>query len=659
MCGICGELRFDGGVTSAERIVDMRELLVHRGPDAAGLYLSPHRRAGLGFRRLRIIDLSRDADQPMPNEDGTVQVVFNGEIYNFRALRAELEAKGHRFRSKSDTEVIVHLYEEEGSSAVARLDGMFALAIWDDRAQRMTLARDRAGKKPLFYRRTDDAFVFASEIKAFFGLPGPAPDIDPEVVPQYFIHGYVPCPRTLYRNVSQVEPATILTVAADGTVTSESYWRPQFRFRQSPPGDDHVSVPQAAARVRELMTCAVEKRLVSDVPLGAFLSGGLDSTIVVGLMRQLTASPTKTFSIGFAGDPAFDETSYAREVAQRFQTDHTEFRVTPSAVDLVDTLIWHHDGPFGDASAIPTYIVSQLTRQHVTVVLNGDGGDELFAGYLRFAAAVAAERLPRGVRRPLKALFDHLPGSPNERHWLTRGRRFVQAMNLPLHERMTRWSGLFYDDLDALLAPDLKRALPPINRLQYLEGELAHMTGLSTLGVLLHANFRSYLLDDLLPKVDRCSMANSLEARSPFLDTALVEYVSALPDAMKLKGLTTKVILREAFRDLLPESVKKRGKMGFGVPLGAWFRTELKDYVRDLLLDSSARYATYLSAPFVHRLVQRHQDGEANAGLQIWSILTFELWLRNLPHWSHQPVNAGRGDRAHARSQLEVDPAIG
>ena len=614
----------------------MREALVHRGPDSAGLYLSTDARIGLGFRRLRIIDLSPEADQPMANEDGAVRVVFNGEIYNFRALRAELEAKGHHFRTRSDTEVIVHLYEEEGAAAVARLDGMFALAIWDERQKRLILARDRAGKKPLFYQETQHGIVFASEIKAFFRLEGAGVEIDPHAVPQYFIHGFVPSPDTFYRGVKQVEPATVLTWDSDGRSTRNMYWQLQLRplASDAPPPRD----ADAAVAVRDLLTRAVERRLISDVPLGAFLSGGVDSTIVVGLMSRLTGTAVRTFSIGFEGDPAFDETSYAREVAHRFKTDHTEFRVSPNAIDLIDKLIWHHDGPFGDSSAIPTYIVSQLTRQHVTVALTGDGGDELFAGYLRFAAAVTAERLPRWVRRPLQVLFDQVPTNVNERHWISRGRRFVDAMNLPLLERMTRWSGLFVEDLERLLAPDLVASVAPIDRLAYMTADRQRLQGLSTLGTVLHANFRSYLLDDLLVKTDRCMMAASLEGRSPFLDTALVEYVSALPDRMKLQGFTTKVILKEAFKDLLPPSVVRRPKMGFGVPLATWFRADLKDYLGDLLLDSSACYRSYLSAPYVHDLVKRHNAGTVNAAHQLWSILSFELWLRSLPQWTRRPV---------------------
>ena len=641
MCGICGEVRFSGGGHVAdEELIRMRDTLVHRGPDSEGLYVSSDRRVGLGFRRLRIIDLTPNADQPMPNEDGSIRLVFNGEIYNYRALRRQLESR-HAFRSQSDTEVIVHLYEEKGADAIAELDGMFALAIWDQRERRLILARDRAGKKPLFYTSTRDRLLFASEMKAFFGREDQPIDIDPEAVPQYFIHGYVPGPRTLYRNIRQVEPATTLTIEADGRVHKQVFWRLQMR-RADAPASPPVAAPEAAASVRQLMTAAVERRLIGDVPLGAFLSGGIDSTIVVGLMSRLTGSPVRTFSIGFEGDPAFDETAYAREVATRFNTSHTEFKVTPSAVDLIDTLLWHHDGPFGDASAIPTYIVSQLTRRHVTVVLSGDGGDELFAGYYRFAAAVAAQRIPKGLKRPLQAALDLLPPTATERHWLARGRRFIQAMNLPLYDRMTRWSALFYEDLEDLLAPALVASLPRIDRLQYLDAEREQLAGLSPLGTVLHASFRSYLLDDLLVKADRCTMANSLEGRSPFLDTALIEFVAGLPDSMKLRGFTTKVILRKAFADLIPPSVARRGKMGFGVPLGAWFRTDLKDFVRDLLLDSSARYRTYLSAPYVHRLVDRHQAVKGNFGLQLWSILCFELWLRSLPQWTQRRVAVAR-----------------
>jgi asparagine synthase (glutamine-hydrolysing) len=630
MCGICGELRFDGRPVTSGRLVDMRDRLVHRGPDSSGSYVSPTGAAGLGFRRLRIIDLTPNASQPMPNEDGSVQVVFNGEIYNFQALRERLVANGHRFRSRSDTETIVHLYEEKGPACIADLDGMFALAIWDERAATLTLARDRAGKKPLFCCRSDRLFAFASEVKSFFAHPDLAIEIDPEAVPYYFLYGYVPNPSTFYKRIVQIEPGTYVTIDAGGRTSSQRYWRIEFPPAGAVPP---VERREAIAGVRERLTCAVERRLVSDVPLGAFLSGGLDSTIVVGLMSQLMTEPVKTFSIGFEGDEAYDETAYARLAADRFRTDHTEFRVSPSAIDLIDTLIWHHDGPFGDSSAVPTYIVSKLTRQKVTVVLTGDGGDELFAGYTRFWAALQAERMPAAARRAGRALFSALPAPAHERHWIAGAQRFFRAAGAPLDERMTMWNAVFFDDLASLLRPDFVATLRPIETLRHLAAERARMEGRSPLSRLLHANFTSYLADDLLVKTDRCTMANSLEARSPFLDRALIEYVAALPDAFKLDGRRTKAILRDAFADLLPPAIERRGKMGFGVPLGTWFRGSLRDYMRDLLLAPEARYRDMLSGAFVERLVARHLAGEANLGPQLWSLICFERWLQLLAEW--------------------------
>jgi asparagine synthase (glutamine-hydrolysing) len=508
---------------------------------------------------------------------------------------------------------------------------MFGLAIWDERTRRLTLARDRAGKKPLFQFRSERLLAFASEIKAFFGHPDIPIEVNPAAVPSYFIHGFVPGPATFYKGVEQIEPGTVMTVEADGRTAARRYW--QIRFPQASEVRA-IERADAAAGVRDRVVRAVERRLMSDVPLGAFLSGGVDSTIVVGVMSQLMAEPVKTFSIGFEGDPNYDETAYARMAADRFKTDHTEFRVAPSALDLVDTLIWHHDGPFGDSSAIPTYIVSKLARAHVTVVLTGDGGDELFAGYRRFAAAVASERLPRFAREAARTLSPALPTPKSDRHWLASARRFVQAAADPVDLRMTRWMATFFDDLGALVRPEL--LAPGFDMLAYLDAERERLHGLSTLSRVLHANFTSYLPDDLLVKTDRCTMANSLEARSPFLDRELTEFVAGLPDHFKLRGSRTKVILREAFADLLPPEIDRRGKMGFGVPVGAWFRGELRDYVRDRLLAPNARYRDMLSGPFVEQLVHDHLSASRNLGPQLWSLLCFEEWLRLLPAWTRE-----------------------
>jgi asparagine synthase (glutamine-hydrolysing) len=631
MCGICGELRFDGAPVSPQRLLAMRDQLVHRGPDSVGAYLSSDARVGLAFRRLRIIDLTTQASQPMSNEDGGVQVVFNGEIYNFRELRARLVARGHRFRSHSDTETIVHLYEEMGTDCIAELDGMFAIGIWDERLGRLTLARDRAGKKPLFFYRSARLLAFASEMKSFFVHPEIPVEPDPHGVPYYFIHGYVPGPATVYKDVRQLDPGAVMTVDVDGRIASRRYWQIAF-----PAASDVASVTQAEAAegVRERMTRAVERRLTSDVPLGAFLSGGLDSTIVVGLMSRLTREPVKTFSIGFEGDSAYDETAHARRVAAHFKTDHTEFRVSPvTSFDAMDRLLWHHDGPFGDSSAVPTDTVSKLAREHVTVVLTGDGGDEVFAGYRRFAAAVAFERLPPLAVRAGQALIARVPGRRHERHWLSDARRFLRGAGATFDERMTMWNSYFFDDLDELLRPDFVAAIGPIDRLHYLAAERGRMDGRSPLARLLHVNFTSYLADDLLVKVDRCTMANSLEARSPFLDREVVEYAATLPDRFKLSGRRTKVVLRDAFADLVPPGIAERRKMGFGVPLGAWFRGELRDGMRDLLLAPGARYREMLSCTYVEALVRRHLSGEANLGQQLWTLVCFERWLQMLPRW--------------------------
>ncbi len=631
MCGICGELSFTGHRPVTERtLAAMSSAIRHRGPDHGATYLSPDASAGLGFRRLSIIDLSAGANQPIGNEDQAVQLVFNGEIYNYQELRRGLVARGHVFRSHADSEVIVHLYEELGERAIDKLDGMFALAIWDHREGRLVLARDRAGKKPLFVWQTHERVVFASEVKALAAHPGLALEVDEQAVPSYFLYGYAPHPQTFYRGVSHLAPGTIAVFDRGGRRQDRRYWQLAYPPAAAPPpAGDHAA---HVGRVRELVTAAVRRRLVSDVPLGAYLSGGLDSTIVVGIMSQLSTAPVRTFSIGFDDDPAFDESAQAAATAKQFGTMHTEFRVRPSAIDLLDTLIYHHDGPFADSSALPTYLVAKLTREHVTVALTGDGGDELFAGYLRFGAALAAESTPAwlGV---LGGVLDVLPKPRNERHLLSRARRFTRFMRLPLEDRLTAWAGVFYDDLEKLLQPAFLQGVGPIDRGRHLRA-LAGVEGASALSRLLAANFHSYLHDDLLVKADRMSMANSLEARSPFLDLALMEYVAALPDRDKLHGRTTKAVLREAFADLVPAEVQRSPKRGFGVPIDAWFRGELRSYAHDLLLSPSAHLRTYVSQPYVAQLLDHHAAGRANHGHRLWTLLTFERWLQLLPSWN-------------------------
>ena len=395
------------------------------------------------------------------------------------------------------------------------------------------------------------------------------------------------------------------------------------------------------ARVRELVTAAVRRRLIADVPLGAFLSGGIDSSIVVGMMSQLMREPVRTFSIGFAGDRRFDETSYARLVSQRFRTRHTEFVVEPSAVELVERLVWHHDGPFADSSAIPTYILSRLTREHVTVALNGDGGDELFAGYLRFYATLLSEQVPGWMRRTVERVLSGLPPWGGHRSLFRRLQKFAGSAALPFEQRFSRWISVFYDDLPRLLPDTFARTDSRPSRwlmngrapepLALLEPHLTRCAQGSLLTQLLYVNFKTYLLDDLLVKMDRCSMAHALETRSPFLDRDLLEYVFSLPDAMKLRWGRTKVILRQTFADLLPTEILQRGKMGFGVPLQTWFKTDLRDYIQDLLLAPDARLRAYVDQRFVSQLCASHLSGRADHSAQLWTLLTFEVWLRQFP----------------------------
>ncbi|MBW3534387.1 MAG: asparagine synthase (glutamine-hydrolyzing) [Gemmatimonadetes bacterium] len=624
MCGIAGIVALGpAGRTPDPAVVRaMAERLVHRGPDARTSWTSPSGRCALGHARLRVIDLETGG-QPMANEDGTVQVVFNGEIYNFAELRRELMALGHSFRSTGDTEVIVHGWEAWGEGVVERLDGMFAFGLWDERRGRLLLARDRPGKKPLYWAEKDGALLFASEIKALLDA-GVEPDADPRAFPLYLAYGYVPAPGTFYRAVRKLPPATLMTMEADGARRERRYWSLRFRSGDMRRGD-------AVERVRTTMEDAVRRRLVADVPLGAFLSGGIDSSVVVGLMSRLSDRPVRTFSIGFGDDPGYDETAYARRVADHFGSDHTEFRVEAGAVELVDRLVDAYDEPFGDSSAIPTSIVSGLAREHVTVALTGDGGDEIFAGYPRFLGMVIAERMPRWAARVGDALGRRLPHHDDFRHPTRRFSRFFHAAALPAEERMLRWIGFFADDVDALLRPGLAAALDGRALTAHFRAPLEAHAGQSPLARALALNFETYLPEDLLVKADRCSMTHGLELRSPFLDTAVMELAAGLPDRLRIRGGTLKWILREAYRDMLPPGVLSRGKMGFGIPLPMWFRTHWRPLLEARILAPEARLWSVLRPEPVRRMAEAHLAGTADFGHQLWALLTLETWLERAP----------------------------
>jgi asparagine synthase (glutamine-hydrolysing) len=623
MCGLAGIVHFDGQPVGREVLQRMGAALAHRGPDAEG-FLNDDAvdgpSVGLVHRRLSIIDLSHVADQPLANEDGSVQALLNGEVYNFPERRAVLAGR-HTFRSQGDTEVIVHGYEDEGDAVIAGLDGMFAIALWDARRRRLLLARDPFGKKPLYYWHDARRFVFGSEIKALLAAGVPA-EMDEGALGEHLAFGYVPTPRTLYRGVRKLTPASTLVVDASGVGAPRPYW--DLRF---PPEGAHarVSLAEASARVRELLTEAVRKRLLADVPLGILLSGGVDSSAIAALAARLKTDRVRTFTVGFEGHSFYDERPHAERVARFLGTDHHAAVVQPQAAALIETLLHHHDEPFGDSSALPTYLVAQAARREVTVVLNGDGGDETFAGYDRFHAALLAARLPRPARAALGVAVRLLPAGRDFHGTLRRLQRFARKASLPEEERIFAWSTFF--DVPALRALDGTGLADREQLLSSYRETLARCAGASRLSRLLYLNARTYLLDDLLPKMDRMTMAHGLEARSPLLDRALMEYVAGLPDDLKRRGGRGKVVLKRAVRDLLPPEIVARRKHGFGVPLGDWFRGELRPMVEQTLLDRP-RLAGRLRADAVRALFEEHVSGRADHGHQLWTLLTLELWFR-------------------------------
>jgi asparagine synthase (glutamine-hydrolysing) len=622
MCGICGVAAAQLG--DVELLVDAQlEGLHHRGPDARGSFRGRH--ALIGQNRLAIIDLVT-GDPPITNEAGTVAAVLNGEVYNFRELRDELAREGHAFGSQGDTEVLAHLAERLPPVDLARrLDGMFAFAIWDERRGRLVLGRDRVGKKPLFYWHSGDRLVFGSEIKAVLCDPAVPRRLDRGAIPAYLTFGYVPTPRTFFDGIHSLPPGHVLTFEPGSEPVVESYWEPPLvndggLGRLDPP------LPAAAREVRSLLEAAVRRRLISDVPLGAFLSGGIDSSAVVGLMAGLTEEPVQTFTIGFDDRDGFDERPYARILATRHRTDHHEFVVDPDAVDLVERLVWHHDQPFGDSSAIPTFLLSEVTARHVTVALSGDGGDELFAGYERFAAGLAARRysaLPDRVQGAVGGLLGLLPaGSVHGR--MRRVQRFAGVAGRGLPDAYRCWiSFVAEEDRNALLDGGRDDWGLDDYRSIWSRSDGAH-----PLDRLLDLNLRTYLLDDLLVKADRMSMAHALEVRSPFLDSELISYAVRLPPSHKARGLALKRVLRAAISDLVPEEILKRPKHGFGVPLDRWFREDLRSYVRSTLAAKDARVKQHLTPGAVDRLHEEHQAGLRNHGHALWTLLTLEVFLR-------------------------------
>jgi asparagine synthase (glutamine-hydrolysing) len=626
MCGIAGLVDFAGGNAPESLVRAMCTAMCHRGPDDEGVLAIPQAahgnepRAILGNRRLSIIDVA-GGHQPIANEDRTIWVVQNGEIYNFEELRRRLEAGGHRFTTKSDTEVIVHLYEEKGENFARDLDGMFAIAIWDDRHKRLVLARDRFGKKPLLYAEQGSRLWFGSEFQALLADPAIARDIDYDALDEYLSFMSVPAPLTIYKQIRKLPPAHVLVRDAAGTRV-ERYWQLDYAPKH------RITEEDATAEVRRLLTEAVRKRLISEVPLGAFLSGGVDSSAVVALMAGLSSTPVKTFSIGF-DDPRFNELPHARRVAERYGCEHHEFEVHPRAIEILPTLARHYGEPYADSSAIPSFYLAQLTRRHVTVALNGDGGDEAFAGYGWHLAARLAEQWQQ-VPRPIRTVAETtaaalIPSSGNRRSTLSRAARFVTGAGRPRPE--------MYRAFLSVYTRDLKQALYQRAELQgrtdRLAGIFAGLAGLDAVDAMLAADVAWYLPTDLLVKMDIATMAHSLEARSPFLDWHLTEFVAKLPSTFKLRGRTSKYLLKRAVADLVPDHNMHRPKQGFAVPIGGWFRGELREFLADHVLSDRFNSRGLFRPAEVRRLYDEHQRGTQDYAHHLWVLLMLELWFRS------------------------------
>lgn len=623
MCGIAGKVDFAAPVdaTVVERMCAAME---HRGPDSLGIWCDEG--IALGMRRLAIIDLVA-GDQPIFNEHRDVAVVMNGEIYNYQELRAELIAQGHVFTSASDTEVLVHLYEEHGDRLVDRVRGMFAFAIWDVRRRRLLLARDRVGKKPLFVARRGTRLWFASELMGL--LQDPELDRVPDLqsIGSYLAYQYVPHPRSAFVGVEKLPPATTLAVDARGA-NQRRYWR--LDYAAPPPSDDRHELEE---RLRELIWEATRIRLISEVPLGAFLSGGVDSSAVVAAMADQMNEPVKTFSIGFR-DADFDEVRFARMVAKRFATDHHELVVEPHALEIMPKLARHYGEPFADSSAIPSFYLAEMTSGHVTVALNGDGGDESFAGYRRYVASDVASRLnwlPRSVRRlgpHLVAPFGYGQRSTSIR---ARAQRLARLLAMDPPERYTHWMTFFRRDMrEQYLQPELLAAIDPGE----IEGVIGDVwrgsSGRSRVDRMLDADVNTYLPGDLLVKMDIATMAHSVEGRSPLLDHRVMEFAASLPAKLKLRGMNGKVILKSALRGIVPDAILDRPKMGFGVPLPAWFRNELRDLPGEILMGSDARVHAYVRPAAIAQMIEEHHSQRANHSMRLWMLLQLELWHREV-----------------------------
>ena len=612
MCGIAGFIDPQHTLHDADQLIDrMCQVIRHRGPDDQGVWASDG--VALGMRRLSIIDLA-GGHQPIFNEDGSVLVVFNGEIYNYRQLQEELQDLGHRFTTNCDTEVIVHAYEEYGDDCVLHFRGMFTFALWDRKRQRLLAARDRFGKKPLNYYWDGQKLIFGSEIKSILeaGIPRA---LDIEALDEYLAYSYVPAPNTLFKDVMKV-PAAHVLIYENGRVSTKRYWGLSFT------PTNHDDEATAIERLRALLKDAVEARLMSEVPLGAFLSGGIDSSLVVGLMSSMMSQPVKTFSIGFEEED-FSELPYARQVAQHFGTEHHEFFVRPDLISILPELAWAYDEPFADSSMLPTYYVSKLAREYVTVVLTGDGGDEIFAGYEPYQREYHINRIPSPLRFVLGYAGMLLPDG-------MRGKKRLRNMSRDLATRCICTSMPFPAGWRALLySPEHFALVCEHNPFERLTSKYRAVSHLDVTAQMQYADVNAYLTDDILVKVDKASMLNSLETRAPLLDQYLAEYVTSLPAALRMRNGTLKYLLKRAVEDIVPAEILARPKKGFGVPIKYWFRGELANYAYDMLDSTRARQRGIFDPQYIRDLLESHAGTRmVNLGNAIWTLLCLELWFQ-------------------------------
>lgn len=618
MCGLCGIFEFEQRrEIPREYLRRMTQTIAHRGPDDEGFYTDAG--IGLGFRRLSIIDVA-GGHQPIPNEDRSMWVMLNGEIYNYAELHTDLVSRGHRFSTHSDTETIVHLYEEYGEECFARLRGMFAIALWDSRDRQLLLARDRVGKKPLYYAADAKRILFGSELKCLLADGSLPRDINLQALCDYFSFGYIPAPKTIYRVAEKLLPGHYL-VASERGLRIERYWDISFGHLQNRSEEEWCEL------LRHRICDATQIRLMSEVPLGAFLSGGIDSSAVVAMMAKATNRPVTTCSIGF-GEPEYDETDFARKIAGQFHTEHHEHVVRPQALDVLDKLVWHYDEPFADSSAIPTYYVSRVARQHVSVALGGDGGDESFAGYRRYyfdhfenqLRRIAPAGLRRSVFGPLGELYPALAWAPR---FLRAKATFQSLARSPIEGYFNSVSIFRPGEKSSLFTPEFRKALGGYDSIEVLRYHYDRAGTNDLLSRIQYVDIKTYLPDDILTKVDRASMAVSLEVRAPLLDHKLMEMAASIPSSLKLAGNSGKYIFKKAMAPVLNSEILNRKKQGFAVPLDRWFRQELRDVARDALFSANDGI---LNPAFLKTIWEQHQRSHYNRSAHLWSVLMFRKW---------------------------------